>query len=170
MSDTTLDEATLYAGGGIGLVAFLAGYLLTGVLFVARTVAAGEAMVTDTFVRTGWRFYASHGVPIVAGGARVGTDGLVPVVVPAAVLVLAGWVLVDRRDRVDAEAGDAAVTGAAVTTGYLFGAVACRLVLVTALTRPFPAAPALVETVLYAGLAFPLVFGGLGGYVGARFA
>ncbi|WP_257298466.1 hypothetical protein [Haloarchaeobius sp. FL176] len=70
----------------------------------------------------------------------------------------------------DAQAGDAAVTGAAVTTGYLFGTVACRLLLVTALTPPFPAASALVGTVLYAGLAFPLVFGGLGGYVGARVA
>ncbi|MFD1647516.1 hypothetical protein [Haloarchaeobius litoreus] len=40
----------------------------------------------------------------------------------------------------------------------------------TVLTPPFPAAPALVETVLYAGLAFPLVFGGIGGDLGARVA
>ncbi|WP_440989027.1 hypothetical protein [Haloarchaeobius baliensis] len=168
MSDTILDEATLYAGTAVGLVAFLAGYLLTGVVFVLRAAVAGEPLVTDIVVRTGWRFYASHGVPILVGGARIGTDGVVPVVVPATVLVLAGGMLLHRRGRGDVEPSDAAVTGAAVTTGYLFGAVACRLLLVTVLTSPLPAAPGLVETVLYAGLAFPIVFGGLGGYLGAR--
>lgn len=170
MSDTTLDEATLFDGGGVGLVAFVVGYLLTGVLVVIRTVAAGEPAPTDAFVRVGWTYYASHGVPILAGGARISTDAVVPVVVPAAVLVVAGWVVLTRRDRLDADPTDAAVTGAAVTVGYLFAAVAFRLLIVTVLTRPLPAAPALVETVLYAGLAFPLVFGGLGGYLGARTA
>ncbi|MFD1647517.1 hypothetical protein [Haloarchaeobius litoreus] len=63
MSGTTLDEATLFGGVGVGSVAFLAGNLLTGSLVVARTAVAGDALLTDTFTRVGWRFYASRSTP-----------------------------------------------------------------------------------------------------------
>lgn len=134
----------------------------------------------------GWLFYNAHGVPFsvrVPGRGTSGSvpnlllaadDGLLPLlfVVPPLLLVAAGAVL--ARDASAVPAGSlpaGAGRGATVVAGYLPLSVAGALVFTVPGFNPMNygnLAPHLLGSVLVMGGLYPLVFGGLGGWVVTR--
>jgi len=171
-----------------GVVAYLAGYLLTGLFVLVDGVDfGGEASWVKV---VGWVFYAAHTVELRLTGAAgdsaaTGTVNVfewgsqltaltsaVPEVlylaVPVVVLVGSAGALVrrvpDARDRT----GTAAAVGASVVVGYL-PLAALGQVLVSHTETGFGGAtsltvgPDLLPSLLVAGVVYPVVCGAVGG-------
>jgi hypothetical protein len=156
-------------GAVAGALAWLAGY--AAAVEAARRLFGSPNPAWGAFL-----FYDVHLVPLTpvggvtrAGGNAVvrmfGPVGLVGGVVPACLLVVAGGVVAWRANARSLRAG--AVAGAAVTAGYLPLSVLGALV---STERFFGGVyhPELLATAAVAGVAFPVVFGGIGGVVAAR--
>ncbi len=170
----------------IGAVAFVAGYVLTlGLLLVDSVLAGGsDGGGSETPAQLlefiGALFYNAHFSPLVIDSEFVTgpvdllteTDLLFPTIlyncVPVAVLTLSGAVLVWRASDRLSTWESAAVVGASLVLAYL------PLVLVGTQLFAFGGTQSGVEytvsppfrvTVARAGIALPVVFGGLGGYL-----
>lgn len=176
------DHLRPFAGLGRGISAFLVGYVLvTGLWFV-------EAAVAGTYTGFGGLVYgglerllASH---LGAADALV-TDratAAVPIaayaLVPVLILGYNGWGIASRYGAQTGRA--AAIGGASTVVGYavaVAGSVAALTLLVDSLLsalgvevvtgRLAYTSPSL-RVLLVAGMLYPLVFGGLGGYVSYR--
>ena len=171
-------------GAVVGALAFVAGYALT--LVLAR-VAGGLTGARDPFGLAGLVFYSTQ---LVSGTVALPTGPesfnalhditstipkLVYYVVPVAVLVGGGYLLVSRL----AAGGDlsrraGARAGATLVVGYL-PFVAVGAVLFTTrfrLSDPFRTvvlSPDPVSAVVLAGLVYPLALGALGGYLAVAY-
>lgn len=123
-----------------------------------------------------WTFYNAHTVPVeqtVRGASADQTINLLklyPVgdtllfhAIPAVLLFLAGYSVAARvRGKLDAVNG--AVAGASVLVGY--GLVAVAGVFFLKVTQGGATIqPSLTETVTFMVAAYPIIFGGLGGFI-----
>lgn len=133
----------------------------------------GEAI----FYVIGWVFFNAHFVDIAAAGQSVnllsvfGGFTTIPTLVYYAVpalLLLATGRNVAKKARSGASDGERAAAGVTVLAGYLPLAVVASFVLtleVGALGTTGSIGPDTGSALLFAGIAYPLVFGGLGGYL-----
>lgn len=171
-----------------GVVAYLAGYLLTGLFVLVDGVDfSGEAAWVNV---VGWVFYAAHTVRLRLTGAAgdsaaTGTvdvfewgSGLtnltaaVPEILylaaPVVVLVVAAGALVRRVPDAGASAGTAAALGASVLVSYLPLAVLGQ-VLFSHTETGFGGAtsltigPDLLTSLFVVGVVYPAVCGAVGG-------
>jgi hypothetical protein len=178
-SDTT---SRLAAGAVAGVVTYGVGYVLTYLLTSGDVRESGLARITEAVTGdevvwqiVGWLFYNAHfastlvdvDVPLVGGSSTVNfiaesaAISALLYAVPALLLVAAGIALA-RRHLTSDEPLDAARTGALVVVGYLpLAIVGTFLFRVSA--GGSSAGPDLIPALALAGVAYPLVFGALGG-------
>ncbi|MFB6179977.1 MAG: transporter [Halorientalis sp.] len=178
------------AGATVGAGAYVVGYLVAFVFTVIDGVDSSAFDIPGWKV-VGWVFYNAHNVDIVGTGsvggfsmskqfsllARAsgnGADGLTSTVpaflyflVPAVVLIGAGYVAYQRAGERTVETGQAAALGATITIGYLVMAVLGRFLFTYSAgeTVSTSATPQLTNAVLLAGLIYPLVLGAIGGAI-----
>jgi hypothetical protein len=166
------------AGATRGVAAFVVGLLAVAALVLLEQALSGDlaglADATDGLAgnplyAAGWLFYNAHFVGVVVGGEAVNLvdalrgSGTVPAslfyAIQPAVLYLAGNSVAVTCATPDDSRPRRGAMGAATAAGYLplsvLGAVAFTAE---------GAGPNLVGAALIAGLAYPVVLGGLGGY------
>lgn len=181
---TPQERASIAAGAAAGAVAYVVGYLVTYLWqgsSVEETLQAYNAIVEflggdpiPAWQAVGWLYYNAHNVAFTTpalGSGRTAqnlvADGNAPMLlylVPVVLLVLAGFVVARNADAVDAESG--ARAGLTVTAGYLVLAV------VGLAAFRYSVGDSTVHVdyalgVLLAGIVYPVVFGALGGVLGA---
>lgn len=118
-----------------------------------------------------WTVLSAHLVPIQGGGGTVSLvaviDGVLPdlayYLVPALSLFLAGRFVARSNGHADMSNEALGTMGTLVVVGY-----APVMVGVAVLSEYQGVGPSMVETVLFAALGYPLVFGFLGGYLAKR--
>lgn len=178
-----LDGRTAGVGFGAGLAAFVTGYLVT---YLLQRDSVEETLQSVNFVlelfgnepipperAVGWLFYNAHFVdvrmPGLVGERTVnfiangeGSSLAVLYVVPPLLLLGAG--LLVAWYAAAASPLEGAVAGALVAAGYLPAVIGGRMA-VTYTVGDGAVAPEAATAVLLAGLAYPLVFGALGGAV-----
>lgn len=171
-------------GAAAGAVAYALGYLLT-YLWQGSSVQGqleGYNAIVELFggdpipawKAVGWLFYNAHGVSFTVPSLGSGqatqnliADGSAPMllyVVPAVVVVLAGFVLARRANATDASGG--AQIGARVVLGYVVLAIVGLFVFEYS-SGGSAIHPEYALGVLLAGVVYPAVFGGIGGALGA---
>lgn len=149
------------------------------------TTLFGDGGVSAT-TWAGWLFYNAHLVPFSVDNPAVRFgSGSVPnlvlaghppavlglLLLPPILLTLAGWLAVrDPADQTPGLLPAGAGRGALVTVGYLPFSVAGTVGFVgsVALWRRGAVTPDPLASVLLMGLAYPLFFGGLGGWLAVR--
>lgn len=160
------------------LFALISGVLVLLVLYV-DAVAAGRTEVLQSGDAAGdlggyvflWTVMSAHLVSIEGAGVAVnlvsGFDGALPDLVyyltPALSLFLAGRFVARSNGHADMSNEALGTMGALVVVGY-----APVMVGVAVLSEYQGVGPSMVETVAFAALGFPLVFGFLGGYLAKR--
>ncbi|MDZ7850287.1 MAG: hypothetical protein U5K70_05595 [Halodesulfurarchaeum sp.] len=188
-SSDHLDDLPVIESALAGAAAWMAGYVLTALIVLARMgdtqlgeIADGVGDGGSGIDFVGWVFFNSHFVDTVieagflgVGGSNavsfIGGDGFTPLLylIPVALLVGAG--LAVGRSLGITETDDGAVAGALVALPYLVlsavGAMVFR-VSTEALGSSFSGQPDLLPAILLAGLVFPAVFGAIGGIVAAN--
>ncbi|MGB9965083.1 transporter [Halobacterium hubeiense] len=167
-----------------GAVAYVLGYLLTYLWqgsSVREQLEGYNAIVEflggdpiPAWKAVGWLFYNAHGVsftvPSIGSGQTTRNliaDGSAPMllyVVPAVLVVLAGFVLARHANAADVSAG--AKVGARVVAGYVVLAVVGLFVFEYA-AGGSAIHPEYALGVLLAGLVYPAVVGAVGGALGA---
>ena len=188
-SSLDFDGLPLIEGAIAGAVAWIASYVLTAVVVLARIENSELGEISDSvgdggsgidFI--GWVFFNSHFVDTVVeadvlgfGGSTtvsfIGGDGFTPLLylIPMALLIASGLAVGRSQDVVGTAEG--AVAGVFVLPSYLvlsaIGAVVFR-VSAEALGSSFNGQPELLPAILLAGIVFPAVFGALGGIVAAN--
>lgn len=179
MSSATNRSWPIGPGTAAGLVAFIAGYLVTYLWQVNRIreslqginailqFSGGEEL--PAWKAVGWLFFNEHFVDTLLpglGGAQTRNfiaSGDFPAIlyaVPVVVLLVTGFLLAWSRGRVDLRTG--AMDGATITLGYALAAVITVFV-VGATRGDASITPDPVTGVLLAGIVYPLVFGAIGG-------
>lgn len=178
-SETDLANAisrSLVPGAAAGVVAYIVSYV---VLFLFLLVEGGNILQEQAIQAVGWVFYGAHNVDVTvtAAGQSQSQNVLqtltgvttIPVfvyyLVPIAVLVAAGY-LVASRVQTGGDVAAAAAAGATVTIGYLVLAIAGTFLFAIG-SAAASAGPDRLTGVLIAGLAYPLVFGAVGGAIEA---
>jgi len=162
----------------MGVVAGIGSYVTSYVaMFVLTLLEGGDVLQQEAWKAAGMILYNAHNVDITAsalGQSRsvnfLGLSsgfGSIPTVVyylvPVAALVLLGYVVAWRADG-GGDLASAAMAGATVTGGYLV-MVILGTFLFTISAGGASAGPDLVMSVLLAGLAYPIIAGGLGGVI-----
>jgi len=186
----TVDELRrtlpLRQGGVVGAVAYLVNYVVTfGFLTVELD---GDSLGTgiETHEYAGWLLYNAHSVDLdgVGGGSfnwleqmYAGTaDMTIPklayYLLPVVVLAGAGYYLAQNTSVGDGfqTATDGAKAGATVAVGYAVLAVAGAMTVfsISSGSGTGSVSPSLTTTVVLMGVAYPVVLGGLGGYLARR--
>lgn len=165
-------------GARRGAAAFVAGLAGVGLLvLVERTLSgdlaglaeATDGIADDPLYATGWLFYNAHLVGVIVGEEAVTlvgalrSSGTVPAslvyAVPPPALYLAGNAVAHATVDQDDGRFRRALSGATVLAGYLPLAVVGAVAFTTRGAGPSPLA-----ALVLAGLGYPLLFGGLGGY------
>jgi len=178
---------SLRNGFAAGTLTFVLGYLVTYVWQsgTIRDSLQGYNAVIEFFggdpipawQAVGWLFYNAHFVAVTYptfGGGRVSmnliADGNAPTllyVVPPVLLLVAGFALARSAGVRDFDTG--AIAGASLVVGYLVFAV-LGLVAFRYTAAGSTMHPEYSVGVLLAGLFYPVVFGGIGGAIGATTA
>lgn len=178
------ERASSTAGAAAGAVAYVVGYIVTYLWqsgSVEQSLQGYNAVVeffggdpVPVWQAVGWLYYNAHNVAFTTpalGSGRTArnlvADGNAPMLLyllPVVVLLLAGFVVARNADAVDADAG--ARAGVTVTVGYLVLAV------VGLVAFRYSVGDSSVHVdyalgVLLAGIVYPVVFGALGGVLGA---
>ena len=97
------------------------------------------------------------------------TGDFIPWLIPMLVLFVAGFVLASSLRPTSRR--DGGITGASVAVGYCLAAVATSFVfmwsatITTGTAASISMGPDLLSTVIFTGLVFPIIFGGVGGIV-----
>lgn len=174
---------------GGGLAAAVVGYLLTYLLTSGPIEDAlslpfdlGPDIATSTVV--GWTFYGMHQVQIATSGSLGGFSGSGTasmaeagfwqgwyVVVPPLVLAVLGLAVASQAETPDVQTG--VLAGGSIVAGYLPVAVLGTFLFTYSSggeNVSFTAAPDLATAVILMGLVYPIVFGALGGGLGAWFS
>ncbi|MFD1599298.1 transporter [Halobellus rarus] len=175
------DGRTLGAAAVGGVLSYLVAYAITYAVTGQRIANSLASRVLEiatgdpgTWKLVGWIFYSAHYVtseiPGLFGSTAVnlvGEGDAFPTalfLLPPLVLVVAGG-LVAAVGRTETPLAGA-VGGASVTLGYLPLAIAGAF-LFSISVGDSTAGPTLVTAILLAGIVYPLVFGAIGGAVGA---
>lgn len=178
------DHLRPFDGLGQGVSAFILGYLVvTGLWFLDAAVTGGSMDFGGLVYGGLGRLLASHlgtagGPPLATGGSRAAVPAAAYLLVPVVLLGYNGWTIAGRYPTPSGRA--AAVAGASTVVGYaaaVLGSVAALTLLLEALlgalgvsvvTGGLGGAVSSPRTFVVAGLLYPLVFGGLGGYAAYR--
>lgn len=178
-STTSLLTSVRLIGGSVyGVVAWAVGFVATAALFLDRipdqTLDFGQRepqFIADFFA---WVFYSSHTVTMeISGGGQsepwpmfeqfLIQDTLVFHAIPAALLFVAGYVVAMRVPRTLSTV-EGVVAGASLAIGYgvvTFVGVSFFAHTVSGVTY----GPPMTDSMLYMGVGYPVVFGGLGGFL-----
>lgn len=171
-------------GAAAGLLAYLLGY--AGLyLWKSREVESAlsglNALVSffggdgiPTWKAVGWLFYDAHNVAlrVPSGDGSVsrhligGEGNLTALYALPPLLLLAGGFLVAYTADAADDPGRGALAGASVAVGYVVLAVAGAFV-TSVEAFGSSVGPGLLTAALLAGVAYPVVFGGLGGLLAA---
>ncbi|SEW27823.1 transporter [Halobacterium jilantaiense] len=181
---TPTEQSSIGAGAVTGAVVYVVGYLVTylwqgnsvsesfEVINFLVELAGGDPIPTWQVV--GWLYYNAHNVAFTTpalGSGRTAqnlvADGNAPMLlylVPVVVLLLAGFVVARYADATDVESG--ARAGVTVAAGYAV------LAAIGLFVFRYSVGDATVHVdyalgVLLAGIVYPVVFGALGGVLGA---
>ena len=178
-----LGRVPIRKGATAGVVAYITGLLLVGILGIVDPETDPGPGGAETVTDIGLLFYASHFVDMrttteTSAGTESETYSLfaesatqIPALgfslVPAVVLLVTGYVVASRFGD-GSESSRSVLAGASVVIGYLPLALAG-----TALFEyaggfegyHVTIGPDLAQSIALAGLLFPLVFGAIGGYV-----
>jgi hypothetical protein len=154
-----------------GLSYFIATYVTLGIIFVADFfVSVGDTYEPngDFFVYdVGWWIYNSFFVTVPDDFGFLESELVVPAigytVIAAIFLFLAGRSVARSQGTFETPNEQMALYGATVAVGYTLAAVAGAIIL-----EEGGNSPDLVESILLIGIVFPVVFGGLGGYLAKR--
>jgi hypothetical protein len=165
-----------YVGGaGVGVVAWLLGYVCTYLVAGTRVRESALNQVLElaggasTYKLVGWTFYNSHFVETAVEGlparvtSTVGGEGGFTVLlffVPPVLLVAAGLAVARYQGSDTPEAGGLA--GLTVVPGYLVVVFLGAVAFVVSV-GPVSGRPPIVLAVVLAGLVYPGIFGALGG-------
>ncbi len=188
-SSLNRDDLPLIDGAIAGAAAWIAGYLLTALVVLARIDDSELGDISDNVGDAGsgidyigWVFFNSHFVDtVVEAGflgfsasttvSFIGSDGFTPLLYLIPVALLVGSGLAVGRSQSVSETTDGAVAGLFVLPPYLLlsaiGTVVFR-VSTEALGGSFSGQPELLPAILLAGIVFPAVFGAIGGIVAAN--
>jgi len=176
-----LDRIPIGRGGRFGVIAYVLGYAATYVFYEFESDESLGDLTDSVFELVGVVFYNAHFVDTeLSGGGESETRNFLseaseltvpePVwyLVPVAVLVIAGYVVTQRGDGRALSTQDAVASGASIVAGYLPLAVAGTFLFsfdqsFFGTTVSF--SPDTVPAVALAGLAFPLICGGVGGFL-----
>jgi hypothetical protein len=179
MASSTHRSWPVVRGALTGVVAFLAGYLVTYVWQAPRVrdslqginaileFFGGESL--PAWKAVGWLFFNAHyvrtqlpgfGGPQTRNFIAAGDAPTLLYAVPVVVLFAAGFLVAWSRRTGDAR--DGALDGATVAIGYAVAATVA-VFLVGATRGDASIAPDPVTGVLLAGVVYPLVLGGTGG-------
>lgn len=176
------DGVSIKSGLLGGIVAYALGFVVVSVMsYVEPGITPGQGQ-TSTATDLGWMFYSSHAVDIaIEAGGQSETFSLfaegettIPEVAfylaPAVVLAAVGYWLASSL-AAGTDGGSRATTGASVAVGYLPLALAGTFLFEesgSTLSGTATIAPDLTESLLFAGLLFPILFGAVGGYLASR--
>lgn len=172
-----------------GLVAFVVGFAITagfvfaeGLLEEATEVDTEETDETvDALTALGWVFYNTHFVDIEADVflfsvsidvlSEASDELTIPTpiwrLIPIGVLTATGYLLASRSLPAGLREAEYAKRGATIVVGYA-PLVVVGTFLFTESTEGASLGPGLFDSLLIAGLFYPLFFGALGGYLAAR--
>lgn len=159
----------------LGVIAFVAGYIVVGALTFVGTPPTEGVGVVGALLTIGFAFYASHGVLLTSGSGQVfdffaGGAADVPTVayraVPVLVLFGTGVYVQWHYGRADLDPLGTALNVLGVTAGYVLMAALGTFVFVTSTLGGEPVTFPLVPTVLLATL-YALAFGVIGAALGA---
>jgi hypothetical protein len=167
---------SLPKGIAAGIGAYIASYVL---LFVFLIVEGGDMLDRSAFEATGYILYNAHNVDITAsmlgqsqsvnllstasGATTIPT--IVYFVVPVVVLLGMGY-LIGTLAQSGSDVVAAAGAGATITIGYLILAILGTFIFSTG-GAGGSVGPDLLMSVLLFGLAYPIVFGAIGGAIAA---
>lgn len=175
------DHLRPIAGLGRGISAFIVGYVVvTGLWFIDGAVGGTFTGFNGLVFGGIDRLLASHfgaADALVTDGATAAVPVAAYAMVPVLLLGYNGWGIANRYGAQTGQA--AAVAGASTAVGYavaVVGSIAALTLLVELILAAFGVqvvTGGLVyisspRVLLVAGLIYPTVFGGLGGYVGYR--
>jgi hypothetical protein len=169
-----------------GLAAYVGGVIGSLVLFVVlglNVVGTFAFTTVPLDAGVGFAFYGGHFVSVTssAGGSinfalDAASQGALYVLVVVVVLLASGYDAA-TAEGVPAELGDRAIAGASIVAGYLPLAVLGAVLFewsttvgsgVAGQSETVAYSLPLVPSVLLAGVAFPVVLGGIGGVVAAQ--
>ncbi|WP_049928770.1 hypothetical protein [Halopiger goleimassiliensis] len=173
--DLELRDVPLVSGIVNGALSYVAGLLLSVALFALFGLKPLVGAIGSGLPRPGrmfgWLFYNAHRVPIVADGVSMSYVDLASLSIayyatPIVLLGASGYYVAGKVDAVDSPVAGF-VAGASTTLGYL------PLVALGAVYFEYDASQIVVEipllrAILLAGLAYPIVVGGLGGALATR--
>lgn len=182
MAPNWISKRSVIGGAGVGVVAWLLGYVVTYTIVGAdvrdsplnRIIEAfnGEPA---TYEMVGWVFYNAHFVDTVFrdvplfGGLTTsfigGDDGFTVLLyaIPVVVLLASGVALAVVTEAPDA--GQGGLAGGMVLLGYLVMSIAGVFVFRVAVGGA-SGAPDVLQGVFLCGFVWPVVFGGIGGVIG----
>lgn len=176
-----------------GVLAYFAQYVVAFALLGPRTGTALRAVTVElegsdpaalpslveptipTWKAVGWIIHSAHNAKLLVPlpeyrvtaavnlVAQAGGGYQLLYLLPPIILLVAGY-LVARTSRTYGAQGEQ-FTGASVALGYLPCCIAGGLIFSVAIP---PVAPDLLQSILYAGLGYPVVFGWLGGLAARR--
>lgn len=172
----TLAAVPWVTGALTGALAYAAVYAAVLVLVLLELVLGADVSATGVVGVAGTLLYGAHGVPYTAasgtvdflatGGAALSVPVFVYYLLPPVALFLAGRAVATRPDAPGQGWVDAAVAGASVAAGYLPLCVLGSFAFTVTFDDGTVASPDLLLAALLAGVAYPVVVGGLGGLVG----
>lgn len=171
-----IDLSTLpwISGALNGVGYFVSTYITLGLIFVGDIFVSldnfepeGEFFVYGV----GWRIYDSFFVTIPSSfdsflslvESELVVPGIIYTAIAALFLFLAGRSVARSNGTFDTPNEQMALYGATVAVGYTLAAIAGAIIL-----EESGQSPDLVESILFIGVVFPVVFGGLGGYLAKR--
>lgn len=171
-SGLNVDFSTLpwISGALRGVGYFVTTYITLGIIFVADFFFSLDNVDPggDFFIYgVGWWIYDSFFVTVPQNFSFLESELAVPAigytVIAAFYLFLAGRSVARSNGTFDTPNEQMALYGATVAVGYTLAAVAGAIVL-----KDNGSSPDLVESILLIGVIFPVIFGGLGGYLAKR--
>jgi hypothetical protein len=153
-----------------GVAYFITSFLIASMVFVGDIFTSFDDIdLQSEFFRygLGWKYYTSHFVDVPQDFSALSNQLAIPefgyTVIPILFLFLAGRSIARTHAKEWMSNEELAAHGATVVAGYL------PLALVGAtMLKENGQGPDMATTVLLMGLVFPIVFGGLGGYLARR--
>lgn len=171
-ADSMTDELPIGAGAAAGIAAWVLTYLITYLVTASdfRNSLFGQFTDVPVWKSVGWVFFNAHFVetvfeiPIFGGSGSFigGDDGFTVLlyIVPVLLLLGAGLIVGRYGGAPRLNAGRAALAGATLTVGYLVLSIIGVVLFPTENVTPDA-----VTAVLLAGIVYPLLFGGVGGFI-----